>query len=100
MNTNAGVSAVYMLASRKYGTLYTGSTRNLVQRVYVHREALIPGFSSRYKTFRLVWFEEHDSVASAYYRERQIKKWLRVWKIELIEKENPHWVDLWDSLFP
>jgi putative endonuclease len=90
---------VYILASRKYGALYTGSTRNLIQRVYVHREALIPGFSSRYKTFRLVWFEQHGNIGSAYYRERQIKKWRRAWKIELIEKDNPDWDDLYDQMF-
>jgi len=90
---------VYILASRKYGVLYTGFTGDLPVRVYIHREALIPGFSSRYKTYRLVYFEQHDGAYEAITREKQIKKWRRAWKIELIEKQNPGWTDLYDSLF-
>ena len=97
--STTGRHFVYILASRKYGVLYTGFTGDLPVRVYIHREALIPGFSSRYKTYRLVYFEQHDGAYEAITREKQIKKWRRAWKIELIEKQNPGWTDLYDSLF-
>jgi putative endonuclease len=97
--STSGRFFVYILASRKYGTIYAGVTGDLPVRVYVHREALIPGFSSRYKTYRLVYFEQHDSAYEAIAREKRIKKWRRAWKIELIEKSNPDWNDLYDSLF-
>ena len=90
---------VYLLASRKYGSIYTGVTGDLAARIYVHREALIPGFSSRYKTYRLVYFEQHHEPLAAIAREKQIKKWYRDWKVELIEKGNPNWDDLYDGLF-
>jgi putative endonuclease len=89
----------YILASGPAGTLYTGSTDNLLGRVWVHREKTLRGFTSRYDVVRLVWFEEHEARAGAFRRERQIKKWLRRWKIELIERENPHWLDLYDVFF-
>lgn len=88
----------YILASQRMGTLYTGSTRDLVKRVYEHKESLLPGFTRRYGVTKLVWFEAHDCVASAYGRERQIKRWRRDWKIALIEADNPHWDDLYPSL--
>ncbi|WP_374621775.1 GIY-YIG nuclease family protein [Devosia sp.] len=97
--STTGRHFVYILASRKYGVLYTGFTGDLPVRVYIHREALIPGFSSRYRTYRLVYFEQHDGAYEAITREKQIKKWRRAWKIELIEKQNPGWTDLYDSLF-
>ena len=94
-----GRYVVYILASLKYGSLYTGVTGNLPARIYIHRESLIPGFSSRYKTHDLVYFEQQDTPSSAITREKQIKKWRREWKIELIEKTNPNWDDLYDALF-
>ena len=73
-------------------------TGDLVRRVYTHRESLVPGFSSRYRTFRLVFVERHDQPLPAIAREKQIKRWKRDWKIELIEKDNPDWLDLYDRL--
>ncbi|KQW78915.1 hypothetical protein ASC89_11410 [Devosia sp. Root413D1] len=97
--STSGRFFVYILASRKYGTLYTGVTGDLPVRIYIHREDLIPGFSSRYHVHKLVYFEQHDDPYNAITREKQIKKWRWVWKIELIEKDNPHWDDLYDGLF-
>ena len=89
---------VYLLASRKHGTLYLGVTNDLVQRVWEHREKVISGFSSRYDVVRLVWFEAHDDVTAAIAREKQIKKWRRDWKIALLEADNPDWLDLWSTI--
>jgi len=80
---------VYILASKRNGTLYVGMTDDLVKRVWQHRNDVIPGFTKKYAVKALVWYEVHDSRESACLRERQIKKWNRVWKLELIEKENP-----------
>ena len=85
---------VYLLASRRNGTLYCGSTSNLPARVHQHRHDLLPGFSSRYVVKLLVWFERHDTMVEAITRERRIKTWLRPWKLELIERDNPAWDDL------
>jgi putative endonuclease len=85
---------VYILASRKAGTLYTGVTSNLPDRVRSHKEASVPGFTKRYGIDRLVHFEMHPTMAHAIAREKQIKKWYRAWKIELIEATNPDWRDL------
>ncbi|HSW20598.1 MAG TPA: GIY-YIG nuclease family protein [Ramlibacter sp.] len=90
--------AVYILASRRDGTLYTGVTSNLVQRVWQHREHVVPGFTDRYEVTRLVWYEMHDAMEPAIVREKRIKKWRRAWKLALIEGMNPHWLDLWDQL--
>jgi putative endonuclease len=87
--------AVYLLASRKHGTLYLGVTSNLPKRVYEHKAKLHPGFSARYGVDRLVWFEMHDEALSAITREKDIKKWRRDWKIRLIEEKNPDWSDLY-----
>ena len=89
---------VYILTSKRNGTLYTGSTDDLKRRVWEHKEKTRPGFTSKYGVDRLVWYEEHDERDSALTRERRIKEWKRAWKIELIEKENPDWVDLYDDL--
>jgi putative endonuclease len=89
---------VYLLASRKQGTLYLGVTRDLVRRVYQHREKLTPGFTSRYDVGRLVWFEVYDDPVNAITREKEIKKWRRSWKIALIEKDNPEWRDLYPEI--
>lgn len=93
------VFCVYILASKKNGTLYIGVTSDLVGRIYTHKEDLVAGFTRRYGVHRLVWFEVHGSAESAIVREKQLKKWNRAWKISLIEKENPHWLDLYPTLF-
>lgn len=89
---------VYMLASKRNGTLYIGMTDDLVRRVWQHRSGQVSGFTSRYDVKKLVWYEPHPTRESAFTRERQIKKWNREWKIELIEQENRDWNDLWDSV--
>ena len=89
---------VYILASRKNGTLYIGVTGDLVGRIYTHREGLLDGFTKTYGVKRLVWFEQHGSAESAILREKQMKKWNRAWKIQLIEKSNPDWDDLWPTI--
>jgi putative endonuclease len=89
---------VYILASCRNGTLYTGVTTNLLRRVWEHREGMIPGFTSRYGVKRLVWYEEQGDIVSAIAREKQIKRWRRAWKLALIETRNPQWLDLWDVL--
>ena len=89
---------VYILASKRNGTLYVGMTDDLVQRVWMHKEEVLPGFTKEYGVKMLVWDEVHDSRESAFARERQIKKWNRAWKIELIEKMNPGWRDLYEVI--
>ena len=90
--------AVYILASRIGGTLYIGSTSDLVRRVFEHRTKAVPGFTRRYGVLRLVWFELHDSGEHAIRRERQLKKWNRAWKVRLIEEKNPNWDDLYPAI--
>ena len=85
---------VYLLASHRNGTLYTGVTSNLLARLTQHREALSRGFTAEHGIKRLMWFEVHEEMTSAIEREKRIKKWLRAWKIALIEAENPNWRDL------
>ena len=89
---------VYLLASRKDGTLYIGVTRDLVRRTYQHKEKLVPGFTSRYDIRRLVWFEVYDDPTNAIEREKELKKWRRAWKIALIETDNPEWNDLYPEI--
>ena len=89
---------VYLLASKPYGTLYIGTTSDLARRVWEHKNRLVPGFTKRYQVERLVWFETHESAASALRREKQLKEWNRDWKINLLERDNPHWLDLYSSL--
>ena len=89
---------VYLLASRKQGTLYLGVTKDLIRRIYQHREKLTPGFSSQYDIRRLVWFETYDDPVNAIEREKEVKKWRRAWKINLIEKSNPDWKDLYSEI--
>ena len=86
---------VYILASGRIGTLYTGVTSDLVQRIWQHREHVGEGFASEHGVTMLVWYELHGSMDSAITREKQIKAWKRQWKIEMIEKSNPYWRDLW-----
>ena len=89
---------VYMLASKRNGTLYIGVTNDLARRVYEHKEGLVEGFTKKYKVDRLVYFEETNDVESAIIREKRLKKWNRQWKIELIEKGNPEWKDLYEGM--
>ena len=89
---------VDIMASERNGTLYTGVTGNLVRRVYAHRKSLIKGFTKRYGCKRLVYFEVHDEITSAIQREKQIKRWHREWKLELIEGLNPEWQDLHETI--
>jgi putative endonuclease len=86
---------VYILADGPYGTLYVGVTSNLVQRVWQHREALADGHTKKHGIKQLVWFETHSEIYQAIVREKQIKKWNRAWKINLIQKLNPSWRDLY-----
>jgi putative endonuclease len=90
--------AVYILANRRNGALYTGVTSNLPARVWQHRNDVTEGFTKKYGVHTLVYFELHDEMASAISREKQIKNWQRKWKVKLIEKQNPTWRDLYDDL--
>ena len=85
---------VYILASQPYGTIYVGVTSNLLARLSQHRAGSIPGFTSRYEIFRLVRFEFFATMSAAIAREKQLKRWHRPWKINLIEQDNPQWIDL------
>jgi putative endonuclease len=89
---------VYIMASAERGTLYIGETGNLKLRAWEHREGLAKGFTKRYGVKRLVWFEHHLDFPSAITREKQLKKWNRAWKLELVETSNPTWLDLWENL--
>lgn len=89
---------VYLLASRPQGTLYIGVTSDLVQRMHQHRSGLVEGFTARYGVHRLVWFEQHATMETAITREKQLKKWRREWKVDLIERDNPLWKDLWPGI--
>ena len=89
---------VYLLASKKNGTLYVGVTNDLVRRVHEHKEGLADGFTKQYGVHDLVWFESTPNVEAAIHKEKQIKNWKREWKIALIEKENPQWRDLYDDI--
>jgi putative endonuclease len=89
---------VYILASRKHGTLYIGVTNDLIRRVHQHKMKVVRGFTKRYNVNLLVYFEIFDDPLSAITREKQLKKWNREWKIQLIESKNPNWVDLWPTL--
>lgn len=90
---------VYLLASKKYGTLYVGVTSNLAQRMYQHQKGLFEGFTKKYNVHQLVYYEIHSDVYEAITREKQIKKWNRQWKINLIEQNNPQWLNLTTGLF-
>ena len=89
---------VYILASKRNGTLYIGVTSDLVRRVWEHRNGLVAGFSQRHRTHLLVWFERHETMESAIVREKRLKEWKRGWKLELIEAENPAWRDLYPDI--
>ncbi len=89
---------VYILATSKNGTLYIGVTNDLVKRVYEHKNDLVEGFTKRYQTHNLVYFESFEEVNKAITREKQMKKWKRYWKIKLINKFNPAWSDLYSKI--
>ena len=89
---------VYILASKKNGTLYVGVTSNVLKRVWEHKNDLVDGFTGQYGVHHLVWYEIHETMESAIRREKAIKAWKRQWKIEEIQKMNPDWIDLYDSL--
>ncbi len=89
---------VYIMASRRNGTLYVGVTSDLVQRVWHHKEGVVEGFTSKYAVKMLVYFEPHETAESAITREKQLKKWERAWKIRLIEEVNPGWRDLYGDI--
>jgi putative endonuclease len=89
---------VYILASQRNGTLYIGVTSDLQRRASEHNNDLIEGFTKRYGVHRLVYYELHQDMVSAITREKQMKKWNRAWKLELIEKQNPEWRDLWKDI--
>ncbi|WP_428312661.1 GIY-YIG nuclease family protein [Hydrocarboniphaga sp.] len=89
---------VYILASRRNGTLYVGVTNDLIRRVWEHRNNVVEGFTKKYVVHDLVWFEPAEDPIAAIAREKQIKKWNRAWKLKLIEASNPDWNDLYDEL--
>ena len=89
---------VYILANKRNGTLYTGVTSNLPQRVWQHKNDLVEGFTKRYGVHTLVWYETHETMESAMTREKALKEWNRAWKIRLIEANNPTWRDLYQDV--
>ena len=89
---------VYILASKKYGTLYTGVTGDLITRIYQHKTKTLEGFTKKHNIHTLVYYESHEDIHEAITREKQIKKWKRNWKIDLIEQDNSEWHDLYDEL--
>lgn len=89
---------VYIMASKRNGTLYTGVTSDLIRRVWQHKSGEIPGFTSKYKINQLVYYELHEDIMAAIKREKNIQAWKRNWKIRLIEKHNPNWNDLYASI--
>ncbi|HEX7042057.1 MAG TPA: GIY-YIG nuclease family protein [Patescibacteria group bacterium] len=89
---------VYILSSKKNGTLYVGVTSNLKKRIYEHKENAVDGFTKQYNVHMLVYFEEYNNVEHAITREKRIKVWKRIWKLELIEKLNPNWKDLYNRI--
>jgi putative endonuclease len=89
---------VYILCSKRNGTLYTGVTSNLVKRVYEHKNNLADGFTKKYNVHLLIWYEVHQTAESAIIREKQIKAWKRSWKLRLIEEHNPEWNDLYEDI--
>jgi putative endonuclease len=89
---------VYMLASGPQGTLYVGVTNDLMRRAYEHREGLVPGFTKKYGVNRLVWYQIYGDINEAIAQEKRLKRWRRDWKKNLIERDNPRWVDLYPGL--
>ncbi len=89
---------IYIMTSKKNGTLYIGITNDLIKRVFEHKKGLVEGFTKKYQVNKLVYFEETQDVESAIMREKKLKDWKRKWKLELIEKTNPKWDDLYDKI--
>jgi putative endonuclease len=89
---------IYILSNKPNGTLYIGVTSNLIKRIWQHKNDLVEGFSKRYGTHALVYYEQYEDMYTAITREKQLKKWNRQWKIDLIEKENTGWIDLWNDI--
>jgi putative endonuclease len=89
---------VYILASERNGTLYVGVTSDLVKRVWEHKSDFVEGFTKQHQVHDLVWYEVHENMESAITREKQLKEWQRQWKVELIEKMNPYWNDLYPTI--
>ena len=89
---------VYIMASGRNGTLYTGVTSDLIKRVWQHKNSVTEGFTSKYKVHLLVWYEFHENIESAISREKAVKKWNRIWKLRVIEQLNPEWQDLYEQL--
>ena len=98
MNFDEKSYYVYILASRRNGTLYIGVTNDLLRRAWEHREGAIPGFTRKYGVKHLVYFEEFDDIRVAIHRETRLKKWNRKWKLDLIESRNPEWKDLYEEM--
>ncbi len=90
--------AVYILASKRNGTLYIGVTSDIVKRVWQHKNNMVEGFTKRYGVHQLVWYEVHEDMESAIEREKRLKEWKRKWKLELIEKSNLNWHDLYNTI--
>jgi putative endonuclease len=90
--------AVYILASQRNGTLYIGVTSDLVKRIWEHKNNMVKGFTKRYGVHQLVWYELHEGMESAIEREKRLKEWKRKWKLELIERTNPNWEDLYHTI--
>jgi len=90
---------VYVLASKRNGTLYTGVTSNLVKRIWEHKNNVVEGFTQKYGVHTLVWYEMHETMDIAIQREKNIKNWKRAWKLKMVEKINPQWRDLYPELF-
>jgi putative endonuclease len=91
-------SYVYILASKRNGTLYIGVTEDLIKRVYEHKNNLVEGFTKKYSVHTLVYYKQCDNIETAITQEKRLKRWNRKWKLELIEKENPDWKDLYEGL--
>jgi len=91
------IYAVYILASKRNGTLYIGVTNDLARRVYEHQNKFVDGFAERYNVLMLVYYEMHSDVYAAITREKQLKKWNRAWKLRLIERHNPEWINLYND---
>ena len=90
--------AIYILASKRNGTLYVGVTSNLAKRIWEHKNDLVEGFTKSYGIHNLVWYELHETMESAIQREKRVKGWKRAWKLELIESLNPEWQDLYQGI--
>ena len=90
--------AVYILASKRNGTLYTGVTSDLVKRIWEHKNDMVEGFTKRYSVHTLVWYELHESMESAILKEKRVKEWKRIWKLQLIESDNPNYQDLYHNI--